>query len=307
MDLQALSIFVGVIDSGNLSRAARSLKMSRGNVSYHLARLEKDLGAQLLHRTPQGVELTDMGQQVYAHARTIVQESVRMRELIDLRDDRLSGKVGITAPTGFGHLVMAPWLIEFKTRYPDVVLDVRLENFVDNLARDGVDIALRVTAEPPPMVVARDLGAVRYALCASRAWAQRHGLPQRLADLPRLPVITSNGQDGRVRVTATLGEHAEDVELAPTLTSRSYPFVLACVLGGVGLGLVPDYVVRPHLASGELVAAMPRHRFSFQASRLYLMYLPHRHQARATATLIDFLIAKIDASRALHDAGLPGS
>lgn len=150
MDLQALTIFVEIVDGGNLSQAARALNMSRANVSYHVAQLEKSLDAELLRRTPQGVELTNMGQQVYEHARNIVHESALMRDAVRASDDRPTGKIGLSAPTGFGQLVMGPWLIEFKKKYPGIILDVRLENFIDNLVKDGVDVAVRVTPEPPP-------------------------------------------------------------------------------------------------------------------------------------------------------------
>src|SRR5690606_36007389 len=126
MDLQALTIFVEIVDGGNFSQAARALNMSRANVSYHVAQLEKSLGAELLRRTPQGVELTNIGQQVYQHAKSIVHASALMRDAVNANEsaERLTGKIGLSAPTGFGQLVMGPWLIEFKKKYPGIVLDV---------------------------------------------------------------------------------------------------------------------------------------------------------------------------------------
>ncbi|MEG0002988.1 MAG: LysR family transcriptional regulator [Comamonas sp.] len=299
MDLQALTIFVEIVDGGNLAQAARTLNMSRANVSYHVARLEKSLDAELLRRTPQGIELTPMGQQVYEHARNIVHESALMREAVNAsaNDRQLSGKIGLSAPTGFGQLVMGPWLIEFKKKYPAIILEVRLENFIDNLVKDGVDVAIRVTQEPPPMVVARDLGPVRYALCASAEWAQRHRVPQTLAELRRTPIITSGGVSGRVRMTATQNDHGEEIEFVPTLMSRSYPFVLDCILGGLGLGLVPDYMTHARVQAGEMVSVLADYQFSINRNHMYLMYMPNRYQSRATITFIDFLTDKMGLLR----------
>ncbi|WP_427306009.1 LysR family transcriptional regulator [Cupriavidus sp. H39] len=306
MDLQALTIFVEIVDRGNLSQAARALSMSRANVSYHIAQLEKALDAELLRRTPQGVELTNMGQQVYEHARNIVHESALMRDAVSASesDDRLAGKIGLSAPTGFGELVMGPWLIEFKKKHPGIILDVRLENFIDNLVKDGVDVAIRVTPEPPPMVVARDLGPVRYTLCACSQWASQHRLPQTLAELRRTPIITSGGINGRVRMTAAKNDHEEEIDFVPTLMSRSYPFVLDCILSGLGVGLVPEYVARSRAQAGEMVQVLPEYQFSINRNHIYLMYMPNRYQSRATIVFIDFLMDKMGLLRMVRRSGV---
>src|SRR5690606_15350888 len=150
MDLLSLAIFVEIIESGNLSQAGRSLNMSRANVSYHLASLEKSLGVELLRRTPQGNELTSAGERVYQHACTIVNESGLLKEAAKQDAAELIGRVGLSVPTGYGQLVMGNWLIDFKRRYPGVVLDIRLENVLENLVRGGVDVAISVLSKPPP-------------------------------------------------------------------------------------------------------------------------------------------------------------
>ena len=306
MDLLALTIFVEIVDGGNLSQAARALNMSRANVSYHVAQLEKSLDAELLRRTPQGVELTNMGQQVYQHAKNIVHESALMRDAVSASasEERLTGKIGLSAPTGFGQLVMGPWLIEFKKKYPGIILDVRLENFIDNLVKDGVDVAIRVTPEPPPMVVARDLGPVHYTLCASSEWASRHRLPQAPAELRHTPIITSGGVSGRVHMIATQNSQEEEIDFIPTLMSRSYPFVLDCILSGIGVGLVPDYVIRPRLQTGEVVQVLAKYQFSIDRNHIYMMYMPNRYQSRATITFIDFLTDKMGLQRMVRKSGV---
>lgn len=302
MDLQALTIFVEIVDGGNFSQAARTLNMSRANVSYHIGQLEKSLGAELLRRTPQGVELTNIGQQVYQHAKSIVHASALMREAVSANEseERLIGKIGLSAPTGFGQLVMGPWLIEFKKKYPGIILDVRLENFIDNLVKDGVDVAIRVTPEPPPMVVARDLGPVHYTLCASSEWVSQNHLPQSTTELRHTPIITSGGVSGRVHMIATQNNQEEKIDFVPTLMSRSYPFVLDCILSGIGVGLVPDYVILPHLQTGKVVQILPEYQFSIDRNHIYMMYMPNRYQTRATTLFIDFLTDKMGILRTLR-------
>lgn len=303
MDLLSLTIFVEIVDSGNLSQAGRSLGMSRANVSYHLTQLEKSLGAELLRRTPQGMDVTPVGERVYDHARKIVHESAVVREVARSVKDEMTGRVGLSAPTGYGQMVMGPWLIEFKQRYPGILLDIRLENVVDNLVRDGVDIALSVMTAPPPMLVARDLGLLRYVVCASQAWAERHAMPQTLEDLQHAPVMTSGGIAGKERLVASRDGKEEQVLLQPTLVSRNFPYLRECILAGLGVGIVPDYTVQSDIAAGRVVTSLQDCELTINRGHLYLLYMPSRFQSRVTRTLIDFLIDKMGGTGPLPKIG----
>ena len=291
MDTNALSLLVEIVDTGNLSQAARKLKMTRANVSYHLAQLEKSLGVQLVKRTTRRVEPTEVGLRLYEHGRNVRNELAAAQETITSLGQELRGRVGISVPSGYGQMVMSDWLIEFKRLYPGIVLDVLFENRADNL-RDEVDIAIRVISEPPLSVIARSLGPVHYVACASRAYVQQHGLPATLYELRNSAIITSGVQGRQLRLSAYQGEERQEVMLEPTLISDHFPFLRQGILAGLGLGLVPDYVVQPEVARGEVLLALQEYRLSIFGSHMYLMYLPGRHQTRAVRTCIDFLLAK---------------
>lgn len=291
MDTNALSLLVEIVDTGNLSQAARKLKMTRANVSYHLTQLEKSLGVQLIKRTTRRAEPTEVGLRLYEHGRAIRNELAAARETITSLGQELLGRVGISVPSGYGQIVMSDWLIEFKRLYPGIVLDVLFENRTDHL-RDEVDIAIRVISEPPLSVIARSLGPVHYVACASRAYVQQHGLPATLYELRNSAIITSGVQGRQLRLSAYQGEERQEVMLEPTLISDHFPFLRQGILAGLGLGLVPDYVVQPEVASGEVLLALQEYRLSIFGTHMYLMYLPGRHQTRAVRTCIDFLLAK---------------
>lgn len=293
MDLTSLKIFVEIIDSGNLSQAARSLNMSRANVSYHLTRLEKALGAELLRRAPQGNELTSTGERIYQHACNIINEAEVLREAVKQDVGELTGRVGLSIPTGFGQLVMGSWLIEFKRRYPGIVLDVRFENFIENLVRDGVDVAVSVLSKAPPMLVGRDLGPLRYVVCASRDWARENKMPLTLQDLRTAPVLTTGGITGRAHLIALRKGRESHIPLNPTMLSRSFPYLRECILAGTGVGVVPDYVADDLIRDGQLVTSMDEYELTMDRSHMYLLYTPHRYQSRAIRTLIDFLFEQL--------------
>ncbi|WP_313563151.1 LysR family transcriptional regulator [Diaphorobacter nitroreducens] len=295
MDLNALTLLVEIVDSGNLSQAARKLKMTRANVSYHLAQLEKSLGVQLVKRTTRRVEPTQVGLRLYEHGRNVRNELAAAQETITSLGQELRGRVGISVPSGYGQMVMSDWLIEFKQLYPGIVLDVLFENRADNL-RDEVDIAIRVIQEPPLSVVARSLGDVRYVACASLDYAARHGLPRTLLELRNAPVITAGVMGRQLRLAAYQGLERQEVMLEPTLISEHFPFLRQGVLAGLGVGVVPDYVVQDKIASGEVLTTLQDYRLSIFGTHMYLLYMPNRHQTRAVRTCIDFLLAKAGRS-----------
>ena len=291
MDSQSLTLLVEIIDSGNLSQAARKLKMTRANVSYHLTQLEKAAGVQLVKRTTRRVEPTEIGMRLYEHGRNIHNEMLAAREAITALGQSLQGRVGISVPSGYGQIVMSEWLIEFKRLYPGIVLDVLFENRADNL-RDDVDIIVRVIQEPPLSLVARSLGTVRYLACASREYAQTHGLPKTLHALRASPLITAGVTGRQLRLAAYLGAERHEVMLEPTMISEHFPFLRDGILAGLGVGLVPDYVVQDKLATGEVLSTLDEYRLSIFGTHMYLLYLPNRHQTKAVRTCIDFLLAK---------------
>jgi len=206
VDVNSLTLLVEILDAGNLSEAARRLKMSRANVSYHLNQLERSVGLQLVRRTTRRVEATEIGLQLYEHGRAIQNALLAARESVTTLGQSLQGRVRLSVPSGYGQLVMSEWLIGFKRLYPGIVLDVLFENRVEDLMRDEVDIAVRVMSEPPQNLVARDMGAVRYVACASRAFADTHGMPTQLDDLRTTPLITAAVVGRQLRVAAYLGD-----------------------------------------------------------------------------------------------------
>ena len=304
MDSQSLTLLVEIIDSGNLSQAARKLKMTRANVSYHLTQLEKAAGVQLVKRTTRRVEPTEIGMRLYEHGRNIHNELLAAREAITALGQSLQGRGGISVPSGNGQIVMSEGLIEFNRRDPGIVLDVLFENRADNL-RDDMDIMIRVIQEPPLSLVARSLGTVRYLACASREYAQTHGLPKTLHALRASPLITAGVTGRQLRLAAYLGAERHEVMLEPTMISEHFPFLRDGILAGLGVGLVPDYVVQDKLVTGEVLTTLDEYRLSIFGTHMYLLYLPNRHQTKSVRTCIDFLLAKAQPEEQARLAALP--
>ncbi|HTH59064.1 MAG TPA: LysR family transcriptional regulator [Paraburkholderia sp.] len=292
MDVNALTMLVEILDAGNLSEAARRLKMSRANVSYHLNQLEKSVGLQLVRRTTRRVEPTEIGLKLVEHGRAIQSALIAARESVSSLGQRLEGRVRLSVPSGYGQLAMADWLIAFKRDYPGIVLDVMFENRVEDLLRDEVDIAVRVMSEPPQNLVARDMGPMRYVACASAAYAAAQPMPASLDDLRTAPLITAAVIGRQLRIAAYLGGERHEVLLEPTLISENFLFLRQAILAGLGVGVVPDYVVQDDIRRGDVVTALDAWRLSIFGTRMYMVYMPNRHHTRAASTFIDFIVAR---------------
>ena len=295
MDVQSLTLLVEILDAGNLSAAARRLKMSRANVSYHLNQLERSVGAQLVRRTTRRAEATEIGLRLYQHGVAIQTELLAARESVTTLGEGLQGRVRLSVPSGYGQLVMADWLIDFKRQYPGIVLDVVFENRIEDLLRDEVDIAVRVIPEPPQNLVARDLGPVRYVACASRDYAKKHPLPVQLDELQGAPVVTAAVIGRQLRVSAYQGETRREVILEPTLISENFLFLRQAVLAGLGIGLVPDYVVQEDVRKGDVVTTLDDWRLSIFGTQMFMLYMPNRQHTRAIRTFIDFILERVRA------------
>jgi DNA-binding transcriptional LysR family regulator len=169
------------------------------------------------------------------------------------------------------------------------------ENRIEDLLRDEVDIAVRVIPEPPQNLVARDLGPVRYVACASRDYAQKHPLPVQLDELQGAPVVTAAVIGRQLRVSAYQGETRREVILEPTLISENFLFLRQAVLAGLGIGLVPDYVVQDDVRKGDVVTTLDDWRLSIFGTQMFMLYMPNRQHTRAIRTFIDFILERVRA------------
>jgi DNA-binding transcriptional LysR family regulator len=252
----------------------------------------------LLRRTTRQLQPTDVGLQLYEHGRRIRQELAAAHDAVHLLGQSLQGRLRLSLPSGYGQMVMSPWLLSFKREHPGIVLDVAFENRVTDLLRDEVDIAVRVMSNPPDNLVARDMGPVRYVACAHRSHVQTHGLPRTLDELGRASIITSGVVGRQLRLAAYLDGERHEVPLQPTLTSENFLFLREAIVAGLGVGLVPDYVVADLVAQGEVLTTLDGWKLSIFGMRMMMLYMPNRHHTRAASTFIGYVLDQTRRSQA---------
>lgn len=293
MDVQALGLLVDIIEAGNLSKAAAMLGMSRANVSQRLNRFERELGAQLLRRTTRQLEPTELGMKLYAHGRAVRHEVKAAAEAVSSLGKGLQGMIRLGVPSGYGQLRMSGWLAEFMQRHPEITLHVIFDNDLEELVKGSVDFAVRVMAEPPAHLIARELGPVRYVACATPSFIALHGLPASLEDLKQLPLITSSQTAQRLSMAGVQAGGHQSLRTRPRLISANFHFLCDAIVQGLGVGLVPDYMVQAPMERGEMqVLALKDGDLDFLSTQKFLLYVPSRYQTQAVRTLIDFLVEK---------------
>jgi len=289
-DLERMAIFARVVEAKSFSEAARQLNLSKSLVSKQITELEKSMGARLLNRTTRALSLTDAGAVFFEHCAKIVEELREARFSVSRLHAEPRGSLRISSSVAFGRLQIAPALAEFLVTYPEVKIDmVTTDRFVD-LAEEGFDIVIRITNDPAPNVVARKLAVVNRKMCATPAYFAHHGVPKSPMDLERHNCLTYtylNPQDSW-RLRGPQGEIT--LKASGNLRLNDDDALAEAVLAGVGIAVLPTFLIGKELQSGKLQSVLsdyiPRER------SIYAVYLPTRYLPAKVRRFIDHLLAR---------------
>lgn len=283
MDLNLLSTFAVVAETSSFSEAARKLGVIRSSVSRSVAALERELGVQLFSRTTRQVSLTSAGRALYAKVAPHVASLADAASALPEREKLPSGPLCVTAPLDIGALLLPSALAPFALRYPAVQLDLRMSNRNVDLVGEGLDAALRVMRprREDSSLVARRLTDIDMSVFANPTYLARAGTPRSIAEAVDHAWVSFTGRK-------LAGPLAPLAKVKPRWLGDDVAFVANAVVAGVGLGLVPTFLLRDHVAAGTVVRVLPR--VSVSAGALYLVYPPTRHLPRKVAALRDFLV-----------------
>ena len=290
MKLVGMGIFARVAEAKSFSGAARRLGISKSLVSKEVAKLEKALGARLLNRTTRQLSLTEFGAAFYEHCARVVQEAEEAELLVERLHTKPRGVLKCTAPVAFATLHIASALPVFLAQYPEVQVDLTVSDRYFELAEEGYDLAIRIARELPPNMVARQLAPINRVVCATPAYFAKHGVPQVPHDLKghNCIVYTHANPDSLWRFR-TSNEDAS-VPVSGNLRLNDDEVVWQAVLGGLGVSLLPTFMVGNDLQAGRLQAVLTEYVPSER--NLHALYLPNRHLSAKVRVFIDFLLAR---------------
>lgn len=284
-------IFARVVECSSFTRAADTLGMPRSSVSAAVQELEARLGTRLLNRTTRKVSPTQDGAAFYERCVELMSDVEEAEALFRQSATRPSGKLRVDVPGRIGRLIIAPSLPEFLDRFPDIHVDLGVTDRAVNLIEDNIDCALRVGPLRDSGLIARMLGELRLINVASPGYIERHGKPRSPDGLTdHWAVNYASPSTGRVDDWEWIESGAlRTRSMKSRVTVNSAEAYIACCLAGLGLIQIPAYDVKHHLASGDLVEVMPRHRAA--PMPITLLY-PHRqHLSRRLQVFANWLEA----------------
>lgn len=251
-DFLALQSFVAVVEAGGFGRAAEQLGASTAAVSRRVSGLEQALGLQLLRRTTRRIELTEAGQQFYADVVNVFLLLGEAEERVRVGKERATGLMRVAAPMSFGIARLAPLLPTFMQRHPELKVQLLLEDRYTDLVAEGIDVALRIGTLADSSLVARKITTIPRLLCAAPAYLEARGEPRTLEDLAHHCCLQYAQRGPREDWAAALGVAPETLEIRGSLTANNAEVLRECAIQGMGIALLPAFVVEDALADGRL-------------------------------------------------------
>ena len=289
-DLNDMLFFAEVVNQGGFSAASRSLDIPKSKLSRRLSELEARLGARLLQRSTRTMSLTPAGEAYYQHCASLREQARAADEAVARLSAEPRGTVRMCCPVNLAQSVMATILPRFLAAHPLVRIDLRVSNRPIDLIQEGIDIALRVRAsfDDSGSLVVKRLGVTPNLLLASAGFVARHGMPEQVAALQRLPTVAMSTVEGRTTwQLAGADGKIVDVVHRPVFTADDLVVLKQAVLEGAGVSILPAFMCGEALREGALVVLLAP--WSPPATSVVAVYPSSRGVVPAVRKLLDFL------------------
>ena len=284
--LKAMQVFVAVVDSGSQTAAADTLGLSRPVVSRYIAELEGWTGARLLHRTTRKLSVTPAGLETLQRCRVVLALTTDMQSAVAVPETTPQGLLRITVSTSFGQMQFAEAVAEFAKRYPAVSVDLVLLDRAVNLVEERIDLAVRISHELDPNLIARRLTVCRSIVCASPDYLRTHPPIRRMEDLGLHNCLT-HSYYGKTLWNYVLDGQPSSVAVGGNLSANESTSLLQAAVAGVGVVLLPTFMAAPLVHTGQLVALLPA--VQQRELGIYAVYTSRKNMSAALRTMLDFL------------------
>ena len=297
-DLNDMLFFAEVVDRGSFAGAGRALNIPKSRLSRRIADLEARLGVRLLQRTTRRLSLTEAGEIYHRHCVAMREQAEAADEAVARVQNEPRGTVRVACPVTLAQTTIGPVLPRFLAAHPQVRIDMQVSNRVVDLVQEGVDVALRVRANPDDSgtLVVKNLGPTHGVLVASPQLLQRFGQPQAADELRNLPTVAMSAAEGRASwhlhgpkgARFTLDHH-------PVYTADDLFTLKYAVLQGTGMCVLPDYLCTDELRRGELVPVLQG--WEPPEARVLAVFPSRRGMVPAVRRFLDFLGENVSGER----------
>lgn len=290
VDLRDIALFAAVVEAHSFSGAAERLGISKAAVSKRVAQLERRLGARLLFRTTRRLSVTEAGAAYYEFCARIVSEAAEAEDAVTRLQAEPRGTLRINAPMSFGRLHLAPAIVDFLRRFPDVRIDLVMDDRELDLVAEAFDVAIRIAQLPDSSLVARRLAPCRLVACAAPAYLKRHGVPRTPSDLSRHNCLHYSyaGPYGEWHFAGARRDAS--VRVSGSLRANNGETLREAALAGLGIVRIPTFLVGEDLRTGRLKRILPRYRLPELS--IHALFAQRRHLPAKVRVFVEFLAAR---------------
>ncbi|GAB3375567.1 LysR family transcriptional regulator [Massilia agri] len=287
--LQAMEVFIQVVDCGSFTKAAEMLNLPKATVSTLVQTLESTLSVKLLHRTTRQVMITSDGAAYYERCVQILSDVRDAEESLSRHRLSPSGRLRVDSPTGLASEILIPALPAFFERYPDITLELGSTDRPVDLVEEGVDCAVRGGELIDPNLIARRIGVINFMTCASPDYIARNGMPQHPRDLERHRCVNYfSAKNGKI-LNWDFTRDGERIEVAlpgAIALNDSNAYVQAG-LAGLGVIMMTDYLLTAHIAAGRMVPVLQEWRSD--PLPVHIVYPQNRHLSAKVRVFVEWV------------------
>lgn len=287
--ITAMRVFLETTERGSVSAAAEQLDMSRAMASRYLAFVEQWAGARLLHRTTRRLSLTVAGQQMLPLCREMLALAGNVETLAAEAEDTPRGQLRMTASGVFAQTHLTDAVMDYLKLYPATAVDLLVVDRSVNLIEERIDLAIRITKDLDPNLIARKLASCRSMICAAPAYLHAHGTPTRAADLAQHNCLTY-AYFGQSLWQLEYQGAPVAVPVRGNFSANETVVLQRAAVAGCGIAMLPSFTAAELVRSGALVQLLPDHAVAELA--IYAVYASRKQMSLAMRSMIDFLAAR---------------
>jgi len=292
--LTSMEVFVRVVELGGFAPVAAEADITPTMVAKHIKGLETRLGARLLNRTTRRQSLTEAGHHFYERCKVLLADVQAAEACVSDFRAAPRGVLRVTAPVSFGAHRLAPAIPEFLRRYPDINIDLVLNDRVIDLVDEGFEAAVRIGALKDSQLVARPLGAYSSLLAASPAYLRLNGVPRTPGDLRQHACLGFSVSRGAVRWRLTDAEQEQAINVMPRLRANNGEALRQAALAGAGIVLQPRVLIGDDVENKRLVHVLPK--WAPPSRQAHLVYVRDRQTTPKLKSFVDFVVARFGAA-----------
>ncbi|MCX4028665.1 LysR family transcriptional regulator [Endozoicomonas sp. SM1973] len=295
--LKSMVVFAQVVEQGSLTAAAKHIGLSRAVVSYHIKKLESQLGVKLLNRSTRSIALTEAGSAYYQSCRIIAEQAATANQQIENLKNEPVGLLKITCPVNVGLQMIVPALNNFRRLYPKIELDIMLTDEVVNIMQEGIDLAIRGAPLSDSGLQASKLSTLATCLCGSPDYLKKRGRPSTPAELGQHDWVIYKLTSGAIKLSK--GSRSYSIAVTGSITTNNAAARTAFIEGGHGLGRIPVYDAWPKIQAGSLELVLEDYQLS--DINVYGVFPPGSAKSKKLRLLIDYLkdyFVKVDRQTA---------